>query len=86
MLDFINWCRRHDPNGHLSYWVAARMYNMERAAMTTTHYQAIRCNCGHRACQDWHVGPFVADVQGVKFTKEQAEAVAALLNRMQGRS
>lgn len=33
------------------------------------------CPCG---CQDYHVHP-VAAVQGVSFTKEQAEAVAKLL-------
>jgi hypothetical protein len=42
-------------------------------------YRAIRCSCRHKSCPDWHVSD-VADVQGVHFTKEQAEAVAALLN------
>lgn len=42
-------------------------------------YKAIKCPCGHAACASWHVSP-VADTQGVSFTKEQAEAVAKLLN------
>ena len=40
---------------------------------------AQKCPCGHRHCKDWHVEPNAA-VQGVSFTKEQAEAVAKLLN------
>ena len=48
-------------------------------------YYAERCGCnfppGH-VCQDWHVQP-VAARQGVHFTREQAEAVAALLNMME---
>jgi hypothetical protein len=42
-------------------------------------YWAKPCNCGYDRCPDWHVAP-VADAQGVSFTKEQAEAVAELLN------
>jgi len=45
-------------------------------------YQATPCQCGRRTCPDWHVAP-VADLQGVSFTKEQAQAVAALLNEME---
>lgn len=44
-------------------------------------YRAIPCACGHPTCPDWHVSG-VADVQCVKFTKEQAEEVAAALNVM----
>lgn len=44
-------------------------------------YTVSPCPCGHRACKDWHVCP-VADVQGVHFTRQQAEAVAKLLNEM----
>lgn len=40
-------------------------------------YRACKCPCGE--CNDWHVSP-VADVWGVGFTQEQAEAVAQLLN------
>lgn len=42
-------------------------------------YVARPCPCGHRVCKDWHVWP-VAAIQGVHFTKQQAEAVAAYLN------
>lgn len=42
-------------------------------------YRAVQCPCGHRACKDWHVDP-AASVQGVRFTEDQAKAVAALLN------
>ena len=41
-------------------------------------FKAEPCGCNHRSCRDWHVRG-VAAVQGVKFTKEQAEAVAKLL-------
>jgi hypothetical protein len=46
-----------------------------------TRYTIERCPCGHPVCKDWHVLP-VAAVQGVKFTHEQAAAVAYLLNQM----
>ena len=42
---------------------------------------AIKCDCGHKSCKAWHVSP-EADVQGVRFTQEEALAVAALLNSM----
>jgi hypothetical protein len=45
-------------------------------------FRAVKCACGHRACQDWHVS-FVAQVQGVHFTQKQAEMVALLLNIME---
>ena len=45
-------------------------------------YRASRCPCGDPICEDWHVWP-VAAVQCVKFTQEQAEAVAELLNNME---
>lgn len=45
-------------------------------------YRAILCPCKHPACNNWLVAP-VADIQGVCFTKEQAEAVAKLLNKME---
>jgi hypothetical protein len=45
-------------------------------------FRAVKCACGHRACQDWHVS-FVASVQGVRFTQEQAELVAMLLTMME---
>lgn len=41
--------------------------------------QAKPCPCGHSFCKDWHVEPQAA-VQGVGFTKLEAEAVAFLLN------
>jgi hypothetical protein len=47
----------------------------------STHYTIAHCQCGHRACKDWHVNP-VASMQGVHFTYEQAFAVAKLLNHM----
>lgn len=45
-------------------------------------YTVSRCPCGHKICNDYHVWP-VAALQGVKFTKKQAEAVAKLLNEME---
>lgn len=42
-------------------------------------YRAEPCGCPYLHCSDWHVYP-VAAVQGVCFTKKQAEAVAAFLN------
>lgn len=53
--------------------------------MAIGKYHAVKCRCGHRACRDWHVGPMLADVQGVHFTEEQARLVAALLNRLEDR-
>jgi len=48
--------------------------------MTAEPYYVIsQCPCGSPFCTDWHVDP-VAAVQGVKFTKAQAKAVANLLN------
>lgn len=47
----------------------------------TTQHRAVRCSCGHRACKDWHVAPS-ADAPSVKFTQEEAEAVAKLLNTL----
>lgn len=44
-------------------------------------YTAAPCPCGQKSCNDWHVRG-VAQVQGVHFTKAQAEAVANLLNEM----
>lgn len=41
-------------------------------------YRAVKCPCGHVACKAWMVEP-VAAVQGVSFTREQAEFVAAAL-------
>lgn len=45
-------------------------------------FSAVKCNCGYPTCRDWHVAG-VAQVQGVCFTREQAEAVAKLLNSME---
>ncbi len=42
-------------------------------------YRAVRCPCGDPVCKDWHVSP-VAQVQGVKFTEEQARSVVKLLS------
>jgi hypothetical protein len=42
-------------------------------------YSAKECGCRSVSCRDWHVSD-VADVQGVHFTREQAEAVAKTLN------
>ncbi len=42
-------------------------------------YRAIPCPCGNARCTAWLVED-VADLQGVRFTRFQAEAVAALLN------
>jgi hypothetical protein len=44
-----------------------------------TLYTATPCPCRSKACKDWHIEP-VAAIQGVSFTKEQAEAVVELLN------
>lgn len=43
--------------------------------------RAVKCSCGHKSCDAWHVSPH-ADLQGNRFTKEEAEAVANLLNQM----
>jgi len=48
--------------------------------MTPT-YKAAPCPCGSKVCTAWHVSP-PADVQGVSFRRDQAEAVAQLLNDM----
>jgi len=45
-----------------------------------TVFRAMKCPCGHKACTSWFVDP-VAAVQCVRFTKEQAEAVAEFMNR-----
>jgi hypothetical protein len=37
------------------------------------------CNCGHRACTDWHIYP-VAFIHGVGFTKKEAEAICKAHN------
>lgn len=47
-----------------------------------THYRAMKCPCGFASCNSWLVDP-VAAVQCVSFTREQAETVAELLNRME---
>jgi len=44
-------------------------------------YKAIKCPCGHEACQQWHITN-VAQVQGVSFTEEQARLTAALLTSL----
>ena len=46
---------------------------------TKTQYRAMPCPCGHSACKSWFVDP-VAAVQCVRFTRKQAERVAAVLN------
>lgn len=46
-----------------------------------SQYTARPCPCGQAGCSSWHVSG-VARVQGVSFTREQAEATAALLNAM----
>jgi hypothetical protein len=46
-------------------------------------YSISRCPCGDKTCEDWHVDP-VAAVQGVKFTEQQAQYVAASLNALEG--
>ena len=59
----------------------------ERILQTPDHfgsYRAVPCACGSSACQHWHVTN-VAAVQGVRFTREQAEAVAGLLTAMAAR-
>lgn len=47
-------------------------------------FKAEPCACGHASCRDWHVRG-IAAVAGVKFTKEQAEAVAKLLEFLETR-
>ena len=44
-------------------------------------YTAVPCPCKQKGCWHWHVAN-VAHVQGVRFTEEQAVAVAKLLNKM----
>lgn len=48
----------------------------------TQRYTATGCPCGHPVCKNWLVAP-VANVQGVSFTRPQAEAVAYVLNAME---
>lgn len=42
------------------------------------YIRAEPCGCGDEACTHWHVYPMAA-VQCVRFTEEQAKAVAAFL-------
>ena len=44
-------------------------------------FRVSQCQCNYAKCKDWHIAP-VADVQGVRFTEEQAIAVATLLDGM----
>lgn len=44
------------------------------------NYKAIPCPCGYQVCKFWMVSG-VAAVQGVSFTKSQAELVAYVLNK-----
>ncbi len=46
--------------------------------MTDIHH-AVPCGCGDNICNHWHVSP-QAVVQGVSFTKSEAEFVAGCLN------
>lgn len=46
---------------------------------SANYYKALPCPCGR--CSHWLVSP-VADIQGVSFSREQAEAVSDLLNNM----
>jgi len=48
----------------------------------TENFKAVPCPCGNPHCRSWLVEP-VADVRGVNFTQEQAEAVVKLLNKME---
>jgi hypothetical protein len=43
------------------------------------YYTAVKCPCGHPACEDWHITG-VAQTIGVRFTFYQAHAVAEFLN------
>lgn len=61
---------------------------MSNEAVTVTkgkpnwiHRRVEKCPCGHPACKDWHVAP-EANLQGVKFTQEEATQVAILLDMM----
>lgn len=45
-------------------------------------HRAEPCGCRHPTCSAWHVSPCAA-VQSVRFSEEQARAVAALLNAME---
>jgi hypothetical protein len=58
-----------------------RQEETEMDTIKPIEYRAVRCNCGHKSCSDWHVS-VVADVHGVSFTREEAEEVAKLLNAM----
>lgn len=42
-------------------------------------YRAIPCPCSSATCENWLVEP-IAAIQGVSFTRSQAEFVAAVLN------
>jgi len=48
---------------------------------TVSLYEVISCPCGSPACSNWLITN-VAMVQGVSFTREQAETVSLLLNFM----
>lgn len=45
-------------------------------------YTIAKCPCGDAVCTNWYVYP-IAAIQGVKFTQEQAQACADLLNKME---
>lgn len=44
-------------------------------------FTAMPCQCPSACCPDWHVSP-VANVHGVRLTREQAIAVATMLDQM----
>lgn len=60
---------------------AVPMTDRERV-MPRQRYTIERCPCGDPACENWHVHPIAAR-QGVKFKREQAQAVADLLNKLE---
>lgn len=72
------WLRAWDK-AHNESW---QQLQLDFMGCSHERYRAIPCGCGWPKCKDWHVWP-VAAVQCVKFTKEQAMAVAALLNKME---
>ena len=80
-------CRDCDWTTRAVTWAGAKKAAMRHWVETHEErepdpgpYRAEPCGCGYSACKAWHVWSVTA-VQGVRFTREQAEAVAELLNQ-----
>lgn len=56
-------------------------HSQEITVDNMTLSRAVKCSCGDKGCDAWHVSP-EADVQGVRFTKDEALRVAGFLNTL----